>query len=679
MREQAAIAAAIPALNEAQSIGRVIGAIPKWVDDIVVVDNGSIDATASVARICGARVVSEPSRGYGTACLAGIAALSDPDVVVFLDADFSDHPEEMPSLVDPIVAGRADLVIGSRTLGRSEAGALTPQARFGNWLSCALIRLIWRVGYTDLGPFRAVRSTALASLAMRDRDYGWTVEMQVKAAARVDVRAIEVPVSYRKRIGKSKISGTLRGIVGAGTKILGTILLAAIEGSQRVRGRLMVFTRYPSPGNTKTRMIPALGAEGAAELQRRLTEHTMGQVRRLRERHNMDICVLFAGGDGARMREWLGRDVSYAPQGEGDLGERMRQAFCQAFDGGLPRAVIIGTDCPGLTATVMQRAFEALRHSDVVFGPARDGGYYLIGLRRLAPELFDAIDWGTESVLQQSLEAAERRGRAMMLLDPLYDVDRPGDLPVWEKVVARDRTEQRGTRISVIVPALNEADCIAASLESAQAGANVELIVVDGGSDDETRDIARARGAWVIESRQGRGCQMNAGAAEATGDVLLFLHADTCLPPGFDLHVREALASRWVVGGAFEVSIDGPTTALRLVQWGMNWRSRYARLPYGDQGIFVRADVFRKMGGFPDIAIMEDYELVRRLRRRGHFALVPARVTTSGRRWRTLGAWRATLLNQAVIAGYHLGVDPSHIATWYRGGRLLGALRGLSR
>jgi hypothetical protein len=226
MRQGTRVSVVIPALDEESAIRAVIEAIPDWVDEVIVADNGSTDRTAEVAHGAGARVVHEPERGYGAACLAGIAAAHAPDVVVFLDGDFSDHPEEMARLVDPIAAGEADMVIGSRVLGRAEPGALTLPQRFGNRLACRLMQLFWRTRATDLGPFRAIRADALETLGMRDRNYGWTVEMQVKAAA-AGLRPREVPVSYRRRIGTSKVSGTVRGVVGAGTKILGTIFVAA--------------------------------------------------------------------------------------------------------------------------------------------------------------------------------------------------------------------------------------------------------------------------------------------------------------------------------------------------------------------------------------------------------------------------------------------------------------------
>ena len=212
----------IPAFNEERAIGKVLDDIPRRVAEVIVVDNGSTDATAAVAQSRGAVVVHEPTRGYGQACLRGLSALSTTDIVVFLDGDYSDFPEEMPNLYEPIATGAADLVIGSRVLGQREKGALLPQARFGNWLSTRLISWLFDVSFTDLGPFRAIDYTALERLEMCDRDFGWTVEMQVKAA-RLKLRCMEVPVRYRKRIGTSKISGTLSGSVRAGYKILWTI------------------------------------------------------------------------------------------------------------------------------------------------------------------------------------------------------------------------------------------------------------------------------------------------------------------------------------------------------------------------------------------------------------------------------------------------------------------------
>ncbi len=229
MRHGRHITTIIPALNEERAIGRVIADIPVWVDDIIVADNGSSDATAAAARAAGARVVSEPQRGYGSACLAGLAALSKTDIVVFVDGDYSDYPGEMAGLVDPIVAGDAALVVGSRIAGRLARGALTPQQRFGNWLACRLMQRFYGSAFTDLGLFRAIEANALRDLHMTDRAYGWTVEMQIRAIqAQLAVR--EIPVSYRPRIGTSKISGTLKGSVLAGVTILSVIARSAQSG-----------------------------------------------------------------------------------------------------------------------------------------------------------------------------------------------------------------------------------------------------------------------------------------------------------------------------------------------------------------------------------------------------------------------------------------------------------------
>ena len=238
MRGGLRIGCIIPAYNEASAIGQVIGDIPRWVDCTVVADNGSSDGTGDVAREFGARVVRVAERGYGAACLGGIDVLAQEsiDVIVFLDGDYSDYGQEMHVLVDPIVAGQAELVIGSRVLGRAEAGALTPQQRFGNWLATALVRQIWRVAYTDLGPFRAIRRDAFERLHMQDRTFGWTVEMQIKATQR-GLRAIERPVSYRRRIGTSKISGTISGTVRAGVRILSLIAREAVSDAVSRWGR----------------------------------------------------------------------------------------------------------------------------------------------------------------------------------------------------------------------------------------------------------------------------------------------------------------------------------------------------------------------------------------------------------------------------------------------------------
>ena len=217
----------IPAFNEEQSIGKVIEHIPKdWVKEVIVVDNNSTDKTSENAKQAGATVLLQPQQGYGNACLKGIEYITNqseqPDIVVFLDGDFSDYPEELPKVVAPIIEDDKDMVIGSRALGNREKGSMTPQQIFGNWLATTLLKLFYGVEYTDLGPFRAIKYEKLVQIGMVDRTYGWTVEMQLKAAKH-QLKTCEVPVNYKQRIGFSKVSGTLKGTIMAGYKILWTI------------------------------------------------------------------------------------------------------------------------------------------------------------------------------------------------------------------------------------------------------------------------------------------------------------------------------------------------------------------------------------------------------------------------------------------------------------------------
>lgn len=223
----------IPAYNEELSIAKVVADIPRqWVQEIIVVNNNSSDNTATVARNAGATVLDQPLRGYGNACLRGleyVAALNPPpDIVAFIDGDYSDYPEELPLLLQPIIANQADLVIGSRATGQRQRGSMTPQQVFGNWLATRLIRWFYGVRFTDLGPFRAISYPKLLQLQMCDKNYGWTVEMQVKAAKQ-KFRCTEIPVRYRPRIGVSKVSGTVKGTIMAGYKIIKTIFKYTIR------------------------------------------------------------------------------------------------------------------------------------------------------------------------------------------------------------------------------------------------------------------------------------------------------------------------------------------------------------------------------------------------------------------------------------------------------------------
>lgn len=216
----------IPAFNEAASIGKVIADIPSFVQEVIVVNNNSSDDTAAMASNAGATVLFEKNKGYGHACLKGIDYLSTagktPDILVFLDGDYSDYPQELSTVIEPIVDGKAAFVVGARVKSLREKGSLTPQQVFGNWLACFLMQVLYGSRFTDLGPFRAIEWKTLERLKMRDKTYGWTVEMQLKVL-RQRIKYKEIPVSYRKRIGVSKVSGTVKGTIFAGVKIIGWI------------------------------------------------------------------------------------------------------------------------------------------------------------------------------------------------------------------------------------------------------------------------------------------------------------------------------------------------------------------------------------------------------------------------------------------------------------------------
>lgn len=652
------IAIVIPALNEARVIGEVIKSLPDWLDTVVVVDNGSTDQTAEIAQRHDALVVTEPRRGYGAACLAGLAALTretPPDVVVFMDADHSDDPADMKKLVAPIIDDESELVIGSRVLGNHEPGALTWPQRTGNALACALLRRCWHVPCTDLGPFRAVRYDALKRLAMDDLDFGWTVQMQARAA-RVGYRIREVPVHYRRRIGQSKISGTVRGVLAAGYKILTTIGRECLADrfNARPTSRLILFSRLPQPGSTKTRMIPALGPEGAADLQQQMTHHTLGITDDFCAASGCHLQVRYTGGDQEAMARTFGARHDYQSQGTGHLGQRLRCAFDAAFADGYQSVLCIGSDCPSITTGLLHRAESKLKTHDVVIGPAVDGGYYLIGLRSLTPHLFEDIAWGTSRVYEQTRRRIAALGLSCHVLETLSDVDEPDDLPVWQHVLETQDNSSDHPTISVVIPTLNEADRLKQAVDSARQSPEVEIIVVDGGSTDRTGEMAEELGVRVVRGERGRGSQMNAGAEAAHGQYLLFLHADTRLPFGYARAVQRILNTPDYIAGAFRMAFDHNAASLRLIEWATNLRSRYLQKPYGDQAIFLTRNSFDAMGGFKPLATMEDYDLVRRLRQYGRIGVVAQAAITSARKYLQNGPCRTVLNHQWLILRWHV-------------------------
>jgi hypothetical protein len=421
-------------------------------------------------------------------------------------------------------------------------------------------------------------------------------------------------------------------------------------------------------------MIPELGPEGAAMLQRQMTEHIISKITQFTGSQPIAVQVRFEGGNKKLMQAWLGAKFDYCPQGKGNIGIRMARALEEGFEDGCQTVVIIGSDIPDITGDIIQKVFEGLKKYNLVLGPTTDGGYYLIGMNKTAfdranPGLFHEIQWGTDGVLSQTLGAARELRLSYHLIDTLDDVDRPEDIAVWHRALNRRLEPAVKKRLSIIIPTLNEAGSIEKTISHLQKSKEVEIVVVDGGSRDNTIQLAGSLGVRVLLTDTSKAVQMNAGAAESNGDVLLFLHADTRLPDNFDAKVMDAVSQNGFCSGAFSLGIDSDARGLRFIERVANWRSRVFQMPYGDQALFVCRKLFNEIGGFPDFPIMEDFELVRRLRKKGKISILPESVRTSPRRYLNFGIFKTWFLNQIIIAAYYLGIPPERLACWYRRGK----------
>jgi rSAM/selenodomain-associated transferase 2/rSAM/selenodomain-associated transferase 1 len=415
--------------------------------------------------------------------------------------------------------------------------------------------------------------------------------------------------------------------------------------------QIILFGRYPLPGRAKKRLIPQLGALRAAGLQRKMTLACLAAAEEAQD-ESCGLDIVYTDGSEMQMRRWLGAKADYIRQSGGDLGCRMLAAFAGAFDRQAARVVLIGTDCPELTAVDIRAAFDALENNDLVLGPSADGGYWLIAMRRML-DVFRSVAWGGPDVLAQTLGIAERAGVSTGLLDMHHDIDTPDDLEHLD-----DRFEPGRPYLSVIIPALNEAERIGDAIASAYCD-GVEVIVADGSSNDETADIARQCGAKVITAPPGRAKQMNAGADVASGKVLCFLHADTILPSGFAEAIFEAMSNQKTIAGAFRYQSD---IASKLFHRIVHIRSSNFSLPYGDQAIFIRKSDFESAGPFPDVPLAEDLFFVRRLKRLGRIVTLDLPAVTSPRRRLSEGPWKNTLTNAAILAACYLGASPETVS-----------------
>lgn len=437
---------------------------------------------------------------------------------------------------------------------------------------------------------------------------------------------------------------------------------------------VLIFARYPEPGSVKTRLIPALTPRVAARLHRRMTEHVLETVRTTQRLHgsraDLKITICYTGARRRDFRAWLGTDLSFVKQAPGDLGLRMLGAFKKALHNDSGAVIGIGADVPGITPDILKKAVEGLRQKDMVLGRAHDGGYYLIGMKSLHPSVFEGIDWGTDRAYEQTREKIRHLGLAVADMPPLSDVDRPEDLAAVRDDPAFSDIFSGRSLISIIIPTLNESGTIGYLLNFlGRSDAAIERIVVDGGSRDRTCDIAAREGARVLRASGGRALQQNGGAAVARGRFLLFLHADTLPPGGYAERIYAALDCPTTVAGAFRFKVDDPRGVMRLVERVTNIRSTIFEMPYGDQGIFMEKRIFLELGGFQPLRIMEDFELVRRLRRRGRIVTLTEAALTSGRRWRRLGVIRTTLINQIMIVGFLAGIPIQRLHRFYNRSR----------
>jgi rSAM/selenodomain-associated transferase 1 len=435
-------------LNEAPVIGGVVRGLlacralqNEGITDIVVVDNGSDDETAAAAREAGARVVQEPRRGYGRACLAGVQAAFQADVIILMDGDGSDVPEDVLRVWEPVQAGLADLTMGSRVRGHCEPGALTPQQRVGNTVGALLLRLLYGVRVSDIGPLRAIRRETLLGMEMSEMTYGWSAEMLAKAG-RLGLRVCEVPVDYRRRAGgTSKVAGTLSGTVKASGRILRTIMRyrrwqpihhddGDCDGPKQA---LFVMARVPIAGQTKTRLGKALGAEATARLYRAFLRDLGERFTQAAPRDGYDLYWFYAAPSGLGAADFA---ASVPPGGamirqEGpDFATRLWHGFQTLSMRGYKRVMVISSDSPHVPAAWVAQAFQALATHDVVVGPARDGGYYLLG-QRVSPapvDLFTGITMSTATVCTETLARAEAAGLRVTLAPATFDIDESGDL-----------------------------------------------------------------------------------------------------------------------------------------------------------------------------------------------------------------------------------------------------------
>ncbi len=425
----------------------------------------------------------------------------------------------------------------------------------------------------------------------------------------------------------------------------------ASQRAPRVADRVVIMCREPSPGSTKTRLNPRLGAHGAAQLAAQLLRRTIETIDRSSHQRPFDIELCVTGAWENGMLRHMARHRTCTDQGDGDLGARMQRVLVRAWDRGFTKTVIVGSDCPTLSEGDLHDTLDALNDSDVVLGPASDGGYYLVGVRNGVVPFFEGTPWSTSNVFRYTSNRLRSLNTSLHTLTTRDDIDVGEDLPNLLGT-PHDATPE----LSIVIPTLNEQDHIAAALASTASNERVERIVVDAKSTDRTPEIAASMGARVLLCEPSRGLQLNTGAEAARSNTLLFLHADSRLPHGYVQHVMNTLAIPNTSTGAFRFALDAPGRGLRVIESGANIRSRLLKRPYGDQALFMHKETFQSAGGFPLTGAMEDFKLLRQLRPFGRIRIANAAVITSARKWIEHGALRTTFRHQCALWKHYLGI-----------------------
>jgi uncharacterized protein len=470
---------------------------------------------------------------------------------------------------------------------------------------------------------------------------------------------------------------------------------------------ILVFIKAPYLGQVKTRLGKFIGDTEAVQLYQYFVEDILTTVDAL----DVDSLIFFTPMNGLSvLQSWLGSHRTYIPQRGENLGDRMAHAFRTSFDLGYQQVSIVGSDSPDLPSDYLLEALAALRQDRVVIGPSEDGGYYTLGFtpKTFCPEVFQDMPWSTSQVYPLTLETLKQNTRTVQILPTWFDIDTLEDLWAFHNrhlseqpsshslsylrdrahvffqplvgvqgIVlcqsALDSTQKLDPDLSIIIPVLYEAERIhtcLANLVNLAGNINLEIIVVDGDPEESTLKHLPSQYPHMlkgIQSPQGRGTQMNAGAKIAQGTILLFLHADTDLPDRALQEILHPCTQRSCAGGAFDLAIASPRWSLKLIGKVASWRSRLTRIPYGDQAIFIRKDVFGQIQGYPDIPLMEDVALMQRLKQQGYsIQILSKAVRASARRWEKEGIVRCTLRNWSLILLYSLGIAPEVLARWYR-------------